>query len=154
MSVIMRIIRCQLLLRIIRNFCLLRKSLHLTGCKNKWIFAYLVKKYRGTILYDVMKRFTRLKKVTSEKVQNTFRAALAFFYCAYYPRIFSSMFCGEITTNRRQLYRFRVFKIAELEIVRPDVSGVNLRNMAAKRTILGPILLVISYLIITLALLK
>ena len=46
--------------RIIRNFCLLRKSLHLTGCKNKWIFAYLVNKYRGTILYDVMKRFTRL----------------------------------------------------------------------------------------------
>ena len=72
------------------------------------------------------------------------KAALAFFYCAYYPRIFSSMFCGEITTNRRQLYRFRVFKIAELETVRPDVSGVNLRNMAAKRTILGPILLEIS----------
>ena len=75
---------------------------------------------------------------------NMLKAALAFFYCAYYPRIFSSMFCGEITTNRRQLYRFRVFKIAELETVRPDVSGVNLRNMAAKRTILGPILLEIS----------
>ena len=43
------------------------------------------------------------------------------------------MFCGEITTNRRQLYRFRVFKIADLETVRPDVSGVNLRNMAAKK---------------------
>ena len=56
------------------------------------------------------------------------KAALAFFYCAYYPRIFSWMFCGEITTNRRQLYRFRVFKIAELETVRPDVSGVNLRS--------------------------
>ena len=25
------------------------------------------------------------------------------------------MFCGEITTNRRQLYRFRVFKIADLK---------------------------------------
>ena len=34
--------------RIIQNFCLLRKSVHLTGCKNKWIFAYLVKK--GTTL--------------------------------------------------------------------------------------------------------
>ena len=44
-----------------------------------------------------------------------FKGALAFFYCAYYPRIFSSMFCGEITTNRRQLYRFRVFKIADFK---------------------------------------
>ena len=44
-----------------------------------------------------------------------FKVALAFFYCAYYPRIFSSMFCGEITTNTRQLYRFRVFKIADLK---------------------------------------
>ena len=61
------------------------------------------------------------------------------------------MFCGEITTNRRQLYRFRVFKIADLKTVRPDVSGVNLRNMTAKRTILGPVLLEISYLITTLA---
>ena len=25
------------------------------------------------------------------------------------------MFCGEITTNRRQLYCFRVFKIADLK---------------------------------------
>ena len=25
------------------------------------------------------------------------------------------MFCGEITTNRRRLYRFRVFKIADLK---------------------------------------
>ena len=44
-----------------------------------------------------------------------FKGALVFFYCAYYPRIFSSMFCGEITTNRRQLYRFRVFKTADLK---------------------------------------
>ena len=44
-----------------------------------------------------------------------FKAALAFFYCAYYLRIFSWMFCGEITTNRRRLYRFRVFKIADLK---------------------------------------
>ena len=43
------------------------------------------------------------------------KAALAFFYCAYYLRIFSSMFCGEITTNRRRLYRFRVFRIADLK---------------------------------------
>ena len=45
----------------------------------------------------------------------TLKAALAFFYCAYYLRIFSSMFCGEITTNRRRLYRFRVFRIADLK---------------------------------------
>ena len=38
----------------------------------------------------------------------SFKAALAFFYCAYYLRIFSSMFCGEITTNRHRFYRFRV----------------------------------------------
>ena len=28
------------------------------------------------------------------------------------------MFCGEITTNRRQLYRFRVFKIADFKHVK------------------------------------
>ena len=43
--------------RAISKSCLLGKSIHLTGCKIKWIFAYLVKKYRGTILYDVMKTF-------------------------------------------------------------------------------------------------
>ena len=43
------------------------------------------------------------------------KAALGFFYCAYYLRIFSSMFCGEITTNRRRLYSFRVFRIADLK---------------------------------------
>ena len=42
-----------------------------------------------------------------ETLGQEIKAALAFFYCAYYPRIFNSMFCGEITTNRRQLYRFR-----------------------------------------------
>ena len=46
---------------------------------------------------------------------DVFKAALAFFYCAYYLRIFSWMFCGEITTNRRRLYRFRVFRIADLK---------------------------------------
>ena len=46
---------------------------------------------------------------------NAVKAALAFFYCAYYLRIFSWMFCGEITTNRRRLYRFRVFRIADLK---------------------------------------
>ena len=44
------------------------------------------------------------------------KTALAFFYCAYYLCIFSLMFCGEITTNRRQLCRFHVFnKIADLK---------------------------------------
>ena len=105
-------------------------------------------------LYIYHKKNCMTREIYAISICSPFKAALAFFYCAYYPRIFSSMFCGEITTNRRQLYCFRVFKIAELETVRPDVSGVNLRNMAAKRTILGPILLVISYLIITLALLK
>ena len=63
--------------------------------------------------------FNQLQATTPEccfaQFLPVFKAALAFFYCAYYLRIFSWMFCGEITTNRRRLYRFRVFKIAELK---------------------------------------
>ena len=79
-----------------------------------------------------------------------FKAALAFFYCAYYLRIFSSMFCGEITTNRRRLYRFRVFRIADLKTSQTKRFRVNLQNIATKRTIL----LEISYLIIAQTLVK
>ena len=62
-----------------------------------------------------------------------FKAALAFFYCAYYPRIFSSMFCGEITSNRRQLYRFRVFKIADLKTSRTRRFGGKFAKHGSKK---------------------
>ena len=58
--------------------------------------------------------FSDRRQALSHQIK-AFKVALALFYCAYYPRIFSSMFCGEITTNRCQLYRFRVFKNGRLE---------------------------------------
>ena len=103
---------------------------------------------RGNILSYMF--MTEVPTTTENNNFSDFKAASAFFYCAYYLRIFSSMFCGEITTNRRRLYRFRVFRIADLKTSQTKRFRVNLQNIATKRTIL----LEISYLIIAQTLVK